>query len=206
MIATRRSLAQLRIADPPERWDALGFAIGSDSSLDVGGVRLLLGGDGHGITSWTITGLDLVTTSIDGLATEAIAAGGLTPAPTAHPNGAIGIDQVVITTPDFDRTSLALDGCGIPLRRVTEARGTRQGFRRLGAAILEVVETAGARADEPARFWGLVVIVENLDALAERLGDLLGTVRPAVQPGRRIGTLREAAGLTPHVAFMASER
>ena len=54
----------------------------------------------------------------------------------------------------------------------------------------------------PARFWGLVVTVADLDALAERLGPVLGSARPAVQPGRRIATARRAAGLGTRVAFM----
>jgi hypothetical protein len=89
----------------------------------------------------------------------------------------------------------------MPLRRVRDAGAFRQGFRRLGPAILELVEAADAPPG-PARFWGLVVIVSDLEALSARLGDLLGRVRPAVQPGRQIVTLRPAAGLSTQVAFM----
>jgi hypothetical protein len=49
------------------------------------------------------------------------------------------------------------------------------------------------------------VVVADLDALASRLGDLLGAIRDAVQPGRRIATLRETAGLGQAVAFMSPE-
>jgi hypothetical protein len=52
------------------------------------------------------------------------------------------------------------------------------------------------------QFWGVVVIVSDLDALAQRLGDLLREIRPAVQAGRRIAPLRSKAGLGPAVAFM----
>ena len=89
---------------------------------------------------------------------------------------------------------------GLPLRRVTETpRGIRQGFRRLGPAILELVQAP--RAERP-HLWGLTVIVQDIDALATRLGEHLGAVKPAVQPGRRIATLRGSAGLSPAVAFM----
>ena len=87
----------------------------------------------------------------------------------------------------------------MPLRRLAERNGARQGFRRLGPAIMEIVQ---APEVGPTRFWGLVVIVSDLDALAERLGDLLREIRPAVQPGRRIAPLRSKAGLGPAVAFM----
>jgi hypothetical protein len=105
---------------------------------------------------------------------------------------------VVILTPDFDRTADAVAAAGMPLRRLAERNGARQGFRRLGPGIMEIVQAP----DGPTRFWGLVVIVSDLDALAERLGDLLREIRPAVQPGRRIAPLRSKAGLGPAVAFM----
>jgi hypothetical protein len=116
-----------------------------------------------------------------------------------HPNGAIAVDHVVIVTPDFDHTADAVAAAGMPLRRLSERNGARQGFRRLGPAIMEIVQAPEVGVTQ---FWGLVVIVSDLDALAERLGDLLRETRPAVQPGRRIAPLRSKAGLGPAVAFM----
>ena len=141
--------------------------------------------------------------AIDGLATE-LASAGEAHAAAQHPNGAVGIDHVVVTTPDFDRTAAALTQAGIPLRRIRDAGGFRQGFRRLGPAILELVEARDAPPG-PARFWGLVVIVSDLDALARRLGDRLGPIKSAVQPGRQIATLRRSAGLGEALAFMSQE-
>ena len=46
----------------------------------------------------------------------------------------------------------------------------------------------------------------DLDALATRLGDDLGAPRDAVQPGRRIATVRESAGLGLPLAFMTDTR
>ena len=69
----------------------------------------------------------------------------------------------------------------------------------------------------PAQSWGrpaanevkpqlrLTVTVADIDALAERLGDELSEIRPAVQPGRRIATLRPSAGISTAVAFMDPE-
>lgn len=197
----RPQLVALDIADPPEVWRALGFAI-EDSSLLIGGITIRLGGAGAGITSWALSGLP-GDADIAGLATKPpppsrpSAAG--TPPP--HRNGAVGVDQVVVLTPDFDATAGALAEAGLPLRRIRDAGGFRQGFRRLGPAILELVEAKDAGGSS-ARFWGLVVIVSDLDALAALLGDQLGSPRPAVQPGRRIATLRETAGSSTRVAFM----
>jgi hypothetical protein len=205
-VAARPALAGLRIGDPPEAWEEFGFLV-RDGGMDLGGVRVTLGGRGDGITSWSIHGIR--PAPIDGLAFGALPAGSdagpdAANGGRAHPNGAIGIDHVVVLTPDFDRTVTALEANGITLSRVRDAGGFRQGFRRLGPAILELVEARSAPG-RPARFWGLVVTVEDLDALAEQLGDRLGAPKPAVQPGRRIATVRDGCGLSPKVAFMTPE-
>jgi hypothetical protein len=126
------------------------------------------------------------------------------PDASVHANGVIGIDHFVIVTPDFDRTAAALDAAGMPFRRTRDAGGFRQGFRRLGPAILEVVE-APKMPPGPARFWGLTFVASDLDQLAALLGDRLRAPKDAVQPGRRIATLDGSAGLRTHVAFMTPE-
>jgi hypothetical protein len=197
-------LAEIHVADPPERWEALGFAT-RDGGIELGGIRVTLGVEGHGITRWAIRGLKN-TTEIDGLPTAAAPPQPplLNPETVPHPNGATGIDHVVVTSPDFDRTAAALNAAGIPLKRIRDAGGFLQGFRRLGPAILELVEARQAPPGH-ARFWGLVVIVTDLEALKDRLGNHLGAVKPAVQPGRQIATLRPSAGVTPRLAFMDPE-
>ncbi|MEA2160256.1 MAG: hypothetical protein QOD66_2636 [Solirubrobacteraceae bacterium] len=199
---SRPQLTELRIADPADRWQALGFDV-VRHHLQLGGVDIVLGAPGEGITGWSIHGIS-PTNAIDGLPTTTEA-----PAPqsqgAAHPNGAIGLDHVVITTPDFDRTAQALDEHGLALRRVRDAGNFRQGFRRLGPAILELVENTSAPRWAPASFWGLVIVVDDLEALASRIAPHLSKPKPAVQPGRRIATLRATAGLSPAVAFMTPE-
>ena len=196
-------LRALAVADAPKRWAALGFAL-TGAAVALGDVIVALGAPGRGIVGWTLSGTDCAA-DLDGLETT-IAAPSSAPDPVAHPNGAVGLDHVVVLTPDFERTSAALEAAGMPLRRIRRvADGDfRQGFRRLGPAILELVEARDAPSG-PAHFWGLVVIVSDLGALAERLGDRLGAIKPAVQPGRRIATLRREAGLSAAVAFMDPE-
>lgn len=195
------ALVGVRLADLPERWSELGFSV-RDSVVDLGGVRVHVGAPGMGIVGWQLSGIDPAS-EIDGLPTEVVEPE--PPAPLSHANGAVGVDHVVVTTTDFERTAAALDQAGMPLRRtVTSPKGNRMGFRRLGPAILELVSVSGGEPG-PARLWGLVVTVADLDALAARLGERLGSIRDAVQPGRRIATLRESAGLGQAVAFMSPE-
>ena len=189
-------LAGLAIADPPELWRALGFSISDGDRVVLKGVELVLGVAGHGITRWTLRHAS-PDADIDGLPTSVTNHG---PPPTGgvHPNGAIGIDHVVIVTPDFDRSAAALAERDLELRRIRQAGNRRQGFRRLGPTIMELVEAPEASAP---RFWGLTIVVADLGALGPHVGE----PRAAVQAGRRIATVGASAGLSTRLAFMDPE-
>jgi hypothetical protein len=208
-------IERLTIADEPATWAALGFAV-EDDACRIGGVSLRLAGcdAGRGLVRWTLRGV--AGDALDGLPTRRVDGGaaGDEPAPGGpHPNGVTALDHVVAISPALDRTVAALQAAGLELRRVREqptpAGAPRQAFFRLGEAILEVVQ-APAEAiersggpDGPAFFWGLAFKVADLDATAARLGEAhCSPPRPAVQPGRRIATLRRAAGLALSVALM----
>lgn len=202
------SLVGLTVAADPGAWRDAGFAVeGEECRVGDVRVRLADAAAGRGIVGWEVGGL--MSTDLDGLSTEAAPDVAGAPPPgsfVAHPNGALAVDHVVVSTPDLDRTFAAFEAAGLELRRVREA-GTpeapiRQGFFRLGEVILEVVGPAGDDTAAPARFWGLVVVVEDLDACAELLGERLGSPRDAVQAGRRIATVRREAGLGTRVALM----
>ena len=157
---------------------------------------------GEGIRGWRLAGAD--SSRVDGLPEAAP----VDPASAGrpHPNGALVVDHVVVLTPDLERTTDALAAIDVERRRVREVEtddGTlRQGFFRLGEVILEVVSHPGIEAG-PARFWGITFTVDDLDRCAELLGERLGSIRDAVQPGRRIATLRASAGLGLPVALMS---
>ena len=199
-------LTELELGGAVAPWERLGFAV-DDDGLRVGAVRLrFLDGESAGIAGWTLAGAR--SADLDGLRTRLVAEAEDAGEPPVHPNGALRLDHVVVFTPDLDRTFAAFEVAGLELRRVRDA-GTpehplRQGFFRLGETILEVV--GDVEPEGAARFWGLVVIVSDLDALAARLGDDLGAPRDAVQPGRRIATVRESAELGVPVAFMSPAR
>lgn len=181
MTPTLRAVA---VPDHAERWAVLGFEIIAGAVL-LPGVRVVLDAARFAVT------IEGVSELPDGLELEP--AQRVAPAHSAHPNTAIGIDHVVAITPEFDATAAELDAAGLPLKRVRDAGGFRQGFRRLGEPILELVEAPGAPA---TAWWGLTMTVADLDALPV---DLISSPKPAVQPGRLIATARSPG--TP-LAFM----
>lgn len=200
-------LDELRIGGDPAAWEALGFTLEGDS-LTVGATRLRLAGrnDGGGIRSWSLR--DLRATDLDGLPTERSSAP--PPAPVRHASGAIALDHVVVLTPDLDRTVAKLQDAGLSLRRRVEPPGApralRMAFLRVGEAIVEVIERDGGATGDAAVFWGLVILVEDLDAAARLAGDRLGEPHDAVQPGRRIATVTREADLGVAVALMTPAR
>jgi hypothetical protein len=180
----------LRVADPPEAWAELGFAVDDGAVVALGGVRVQLGADGSGITGWSLRGLDPCA-DLDGL--PPTLPDPPPPAPAQHPNGAL--------TPDFDRTTAKLRAAGFDYRRARDAgNGLRQAFFVLGPCLLEL---AGPAEVDRAHLWGLTLTVHDLDATATRLGERLGRVKDAVQPGRRIATVRREAGLSVPLALMS---
>ncbi len=203
------TIDELTVADAPAAWAELGFAVEGDTCV-VGEVRIRLAGRdaGKGLVGWSLCGVE--GTELDGLVTSA--RNGRRPMerlriPTASPPSTTSSRSAPTST----APSLPSRRAGLDLRRVREeptpAGAPRQAFFRLGAAILEVVQeppeaiewTGG---DRPAFFWGLAFVAPDLEATVARLGEHASEVRDAVQPGRRIATLRRSAGLALPVALM----
>ena len=202
------TLDELLVSDAPGAWEACGFAVEGDACV-VGDTRIRFVKEGkRGIERWMLRDLDSL--DLDGLPTSR-SDRPLPPEAPAHPNGVTGLDHVVAISPDLDRTVAVLAAAGLDLRRVREeptpAGAPRQAFFRLGSVILEVVQeppeaTERATGDRPAFFWGLAFVAPDLERTVAFLGDRTGGIRAAVQPGRRIATLRRSAGLSVPVALM----
>ena len=120
----------------------------------------------------------------------------------------VGVDHVVVLADDVRATCDEIAAqSGAPLKRVKEGDRGVQGFHRWGSVILEVVErrlVAPNDSATTASYWGLVVVVDQIDEVATHLGpDVIGAPKPAVQPGRRIATVRSGAGLGVPLALMS---
>jgi catechol 2,3-dioxygenase-like lactoylglutathione lyase family enzyme len=204
------TLDELTVADSPQAWRECGFAV-EDDGCAVGEIRIRFepAGEKHGLVGWSLRGVGSL--ELDGLPTSHSDR----PPPdeaAPHPNSVTALDHVVAISSDLDRTVAVLEAAGLDLRRVREeptpAGAPRQAFFRLGPTILEVVQEPPepierAGGDRPALFWGLAFIAPDLERTVALLGDRASEIRPAVQPGRRIATLRRSAGLLVPVALIA---
>ena len=194
-------LAQLTIADDADAWRDAGFTV-VDGRCTIGTVTVTFVDGSDGIVGWGFAALDDGAAPIDGIPTSAVEQ--VAP-PSDHANGTTTLDHVVVTTPDSARTVAALEAVGLPAKRTRDiGRGMQQVFFRAGEVILELVGPVEPKGEGPAGFYGLAVNVADLDATKAHLGDRCTDPKDAVQPGRRIATLKTRdLGIATAIAFMS---
>lgn len=200
----------LEIGGDADAWRSLGLVVAADGLVPLHGtsLRIVDPSRGEGLVGWALSGVDVSRDGTDvdgGLPTSVVEA--TDPVFAAHELGASGLDHVVVMTRDLERTTDAIAAAtGCDLKRVREVGTMRQGFHRIGRGglIVEVVERPEIEEGR-ARFWGLVLNVDDLDAACERIGsDRISAPKDAVQPGRRIATVSSDAGLGLPVALMTT--
>ncbi|MCG7593090.1 VOC family protein [Mycobacterium sp. C3-094] len=202
----------LVVADPPSAWTDAGFTVDSGETCHIGGVGIdLVGRDsGSGIVGWSLGELPRhAGHDVDGIPTTRSHTAVPVPVSTVHRNGVTAIDHVVLMSPDLDRTVSALSDLGALPRRERDAwvgeRAVRQIFYRFGATIVEVVGSPTTSNPGPSTLWGITFEVTDIDEAARFFGDRTSTVKAAVQPGRRITTLRHhELGLSVRTALISA--
>lgn len=214
---------EIEVADPAETWTRAGFSVDSDAVCRIGGIRIRLVGRGRGtgIVGWSLRGLpsDSSLDDLDGVPTTRSRPGGdigprsgaAAAAPATHANGVTAIDHVVLLSSDLGQTTEALAAVGVDPRRERDGelggRTIRQIFFRLGEVILEVVGSPETTSEGPSTLWGITYVVADIDATASFFGDRTAPVKEAVQPGRRITTLRhDELGMSVRSAFISARR
>ncbi len=201
-------IGELVIGGSRANWAQVGINFSHDGVFAIGEIALRINETlPPGVHSWALSNIDSTVVSIDGISTTGNVANDriehndaqgfvLTP---------LGIDHVVVNTPDLERTSLALhEATGAELKRIRDAgNGVRQGFHRLGDVIIEIV-SAPSMPPGNASLWGFVLNVADAHEVAAYLGpDVLSPPKPAVQKNRLIATFRGAVGLGVPVALMS---
>lgn len=112
------------------------------------------------------------------------------------------LDHVVLLVPDVEATVAAMEAIGVTPRLRVDVRDRPTAFFRVGP-LLEVIESPVRQAS----LYGVALVTaEPLEVVVLRwrsLGREVTDPRPAIQPGRRIFTVRAtAAGL----AVMSPDR
>ena len=203
-------ISELVVGGGAQNWASIGITFNQSLRAALGDVVLRLDPLLQpGLHSWVLQGADVKVENIDGVATNH-AIGEFQIAASVRADfdlGVIGVDHVVINTPDLMRTSDALTAAtGAPLKRVRDAgNNVQQGFHRLGSVIVEIV-TAPTMPLGDASLWGFVLNVKDIYAVANHVGpDVLSIPKPAVQAGRLIATFRSSVGLGVPVALMGQD-
>lgn len=187
--SSRPELVALRLGGTSEPWERFGL----DVALPVGGVRLVFEGGPPGVNGLALS--PAPSGPLDGLVVDGISEEGsddsraAEPAPVSHSNGIVGIDHVVVLTDDVVRTTAAFRAAGLDHR----PSPAPQEFFVLGPCLLEVAQHEKARPG--ASLWGITFVGDDLERF--------GTPKDAVQPGRRIVTVRREAGLGFPVAVIS---
>ena len=99
------------------------------------------------------------------------------------------LDHIVLLVPDLDAAADELTNAGLTPRLRIDVRGRPTAFYRVGP-ILEVIQSP---VRSPSLFGAALVTDEPLEVVALRwraLGRDVSDPRPAMQPGRRIITVR----------------
>ena len=192
---SRRPSSAIEIADEPDAWRAAGFTVDGDARAGrrdrVPPRRARPTGSASGRGPGTASPATVRSTASTTHAGDAADVGS-----GRAPERRDVLDHVVVVTPRLDRSIAAFEARGLDVRRVrhTDQYGPafRQVFFRGGETIIEMIGPDEPPADDerPAHFYGLAFTVADLDAAADVLGDGLGRIKDAVQPGRRIATLR----------------
>jgi len=201
------TIDEIIVADPADTWAAAGFRV-DDGVCRIGGVRIRLAGreSGTGIIGWSLREIP-ADGPLDGIPTTRSDAAATTAA--EHPNGATSIDHIVLLSPDLGRTVTALAAIGVHPRRERDGqlggRTMRQIFFRFGEVIVEVVGSPDTTGEGPSTLWGLTYTVADIDRTATFFGDRTTPVKDAVQPGRRITTVRhQEFGISVRTAMMSA--
>jgi hypothetical protein len=198
-------LAGIGAPHAPAAWEALGCTV-VGGAVPFGNGAILLGRDGL-VVDDVPNGL-VLPTDVEGVGLAV----DLQPPAVEHPAGAVELDHLVLLTDSLERTSEAVHSAlGLECRRIRETGTVRQAFHRFDdvdgpsgervrGCIIEIVESDRVAT---TTMMGMVVIVDDLFGLAERLGpDVMSSPKPAVQPGRHISTVRRDVGLGTAVALM----
>ncbi|MBC95743.1 hypothetical protein CL649_02630 [bacterium] len=189
-------LIEINLTDDALSWERIGFEIVTENSIQtiiVGNTKLCFEeiDEVKGITSVHVEG---IKKNVDSLNFNPTALSSKNFEASFHHNRIERIDHLVVTTPNPDRTTKALVKAGVTLSGIrtfgSSPNQTRQSFFWLGDVILELVGPHQAPKAGKPLFWGLALVSSDINETVRHLGDLCTPLKDAIQPGRKITTVK----------------
>lgn len=199
------SVAELYSGDAQRPWRELGFTIEEDRCR-VGTTEIVFRDGPPGIHGWAMRDAEQSTF---GPITTTIIESPVPPAGPVHTNSAVALHHLVLMVPEFELGRQALIAAGVTVDSGKpfgpENRKLLRVAPRMGDFELELIGPVKQDHSKNWELWGLVIVVNDIDATKNYLGDLIGEVKPALQPRRRIATVNKSAGIGTAVAFLGRE-
>ena len=205
------SVAEMEVADPADSWARAGFSVDTDA-VCPGSAACASGWSAAEAAPASSDGRCVACRTARPVSSTASRPRGRTRAPqhpprtrTASPTSTTSCCSRRIWVEQSKRSPRSASN---PRReRETQLRGRpiRQIFFRFGQIIVEVVGSPDAASEGPSTLWGITYVVADIDATAAYFGDRTAPVKEAVQPGRRITTLRhDALGMSVRSAMISA--
>lgn len=189
-------LAGIALSDRSDDWEAAGFRV-VDRLVSVGGLTVALDGAMNEPQWWFEPDVPGPIHGIPCAVAEQSSG-------QDNPNGAHGVDHIVVMTPNLETTTAAFEERGFELRLARPIGSKEQRFFWAGTTIIEVVGPSVPIGAGPAHIWGLALVCDDLHAAKELLGESLSDPKDAVQPGRRIAAIRtEDHNISITIALMS---
>ena len=181
MARDRHQLTTVVVGDEPGSWATAGFTV-HDDRVRIGSTTIVCDpGVGYGIAT---VGIDGLTDTVDGLPIGLVEAP-VTPA-AEHDNRVTGFDHLVAMSPSIDRTA---GRRSMPACNGAEPAASRWAARpadRTSSLVMSFSNSSGSTVPGAGDdILGPALECDDLGFAARRLGEALGTVKDAVQPGRR---------------------
>jgi hypothetical protein len=192
-------LVQLTVGGTSNLWQRLGLTFDDRHACRIGQISLHVDESAReGLLQWSF---EPQVSSIDGMSSAL-----RVPVGDHVSSTYLLVDHVVVMTDSLERTSGAIaEYTGLELRRTRDAaNGVRQAFHRSEEVVIEVVQAPHVVA---AHLWGFVLVAPQFDEVISRLGEsVVSPPKDAVQPGRRIATVRREVGLGVNVALISQRQ